>query len=90
MTWIGGTVEKEATFRDTGGDLANPLSVTGIARKPTGATTAATVNNTATGKYDVLFPDVDVVGMWYYRIVGAGNDVDAVVEGSFRVRRSSI
>lgn len=90
MTWIGGTVEKEVSFLDTTGAAANPASVTATAKKPDGTHQDGTVSNTSTGHYDVLFEDTDVVGMWYYRITGSGNDVDAVVEGSFRVRASSV
>lgn len=85
----GSVVEKEATFRDTDGALANPNTVTATAKKPDDTTEAGTVINTGTGTYDILF-DTDQAGLWYYRIVGEGNSTDVIVEGSFCVKASSV
>jgi hypothetical protein len=88
--WIGDTVEKEAVFRDTDGGLANPDTVLGNAKKPSGASVAASlIVNPSLGVFDVLY-DADQSGIWYFRIKGEGNGVNAVVEGSFCVRESSV
>lgn len=90
MAWIGGTIEREVTFRDTNGTLADPSTVTATAKDPSGNSTPAdTIINVSTGVYDVLWIG-DEAGLWFYRIVGTGNGVDAVYEGSFCVKASSV
>ena len=90
MVFIGGTVEREVTFRDTDGNLANPSTVTATAKDPSGnATPADTITNISTGVYDILWVG-DEAGLWFYRIVGSGGGVDAVYEGSFCVKASSV
>lgn len=87
--YVGSVVEKEATFRDTDGNLANPTTVTATVKKPDATTAAGTVNNVSTGQYDVLF-DADQAGLWFYRINGEGNNTDTIFEGSFCVKASSV
>ncbi len=90
MTWIGGTIEKQVTFRDTNGDLADPTVVNGNAKNPDGVSVvASSILNPSVGVYDVLY-NGNVAGLWYYRIEGEGGGVDAVIEGSFCVRESSV
>ncbi len=88
--WLGDTVENEVTFRSTAGVIADPTSVVGVAKRPSGSTLAAVITNPSTGKYDIVFTPVDEVGIWFYRVVGSGANADAVVESSFHVRASSI
>ncbi len=86
----GTTVEKEITWKDTDGDLADPDTVTATAKDPNGgAITADSVLNPSVGISDVLYADV-IPGLYFYRVVGAGNGVDAVVEGTFCVKASSV
>ncbi len=86
----GSTVEKEITWRNTDGDLADPTTVTGTAKDPNGgAITADSILNPGVGISDVLYDNV-IPGLYFYRVVGAGNGVDAVVEGTFCVKASSV
>lgn len=87
--YIGDTVEKQVTFRNTDGALANPSVVNANAKDPTGASRTGSTSNQSTGVWDALY-DADVVGIWFYRIEGEGNEVNTVVEGSFCVKGSSV
>jgi hypothetical protein len=90
MTYIGANVEQQVTFRNTSGALANPTVVNGNAKRPNGTSVAAvSVTNVSTGIYDVIYT-ADLAGLWFYRIEGEGNNVNAVTEGSFCVLASSV
>lgn len=87
--YLGDTIVKEVTFRDINGNLANPAVVNANAKNPLGQSIAGTETNLSVGKWAALY-DGNVVGVWYYRVEGEGNNVDTVVEGSFCVRESSV
>lgn len=85
----GDTVRITAAFLDVDGNLANPTTVTVTVKAPDLTETTPTATNIGTGRYRALV-DGDQAGIWYYRVVGVGNDSDAAQEGSFCVEPTSL
>lgn len=89
MAIIGETVERQVIFRDLDGNLADPVVVNANAKKPNGTSVVGSVRRQSLGVWDGLFT-ADLAGLWFFRIEGEGGSVNAVVEGSFCVQRSSV
>ena len=85
----GDTVVINAVFVDIGGAPANPATVDVTVKAPDGTLTTPTATNIGVGQYRAV-TDGTEPGIWYYRVVGVGNDSDATAEGSFCVEASSI
>jgi hypothetical protein len=79
-------------FRDAGGELVDPATVTFKVKKPGGSITTYTYGldvelvKDAVGKYRVEV-DVDISGTWFYRFEGTGAAKSAG-ESEFIVKRS--
>jgi hypothetical protein len=86
--YVGGTEVVTATFRDSAGALADPTSVTVTIEDPDGNQAAGVAVNQSVGIYTV---DVtcDDAGYWFVRVVGTGNNVDAISETTVCCKGSS-
>lgn len=82
-------MKRQVVFRNTSGALADPTAVNANAKDPLGNSRVGTTVQQSLGIWDALFA-ADVAGLWFYRVEGEGNSVDAVVEGSFCVQESSV
>lgn len=89
MSYLGAVINRQITFYNIAGNIADPAVVNANAKRPNGTSVLGSVVKQSVGVYDALFTG-DMVGLWFFRIEGEGNNVDAVTEGSFCVRESSV
>jgi len=86
---VGDTVDVIAVFHNAAGNLADPNSVSGIAKYPSGATSALTASMISTGKYN-LPTLLSEEGFTYVRVTASGNDLDSAAEITLCAVASSI
>ena len=81
---VGDQPRITGTFRDLAAALADPTTVVGKVKDPSGNITTPTVTKDSTGIYRMDIP-LDEQGRWYYRMEGIGTLI-AASEGSFTAR----
>ena len=81
---VGDLVRISVKFRDLNGALADPTTVTGWYKDPSGNKTTPSVTQDATGSYHMDI-DVDESGVWHYGFKGTGAVV-AAGEDSFEAK----
>lgn len=82
-------------FTDTSGVVTDPATVTLRVQEPDGTTTTYQYGGSpalfkeTTGRYylDLL---LDAEGLWSFRLVGAGTQVQTAAEGQLHVRKSLV
>ena len=86
--YVGGTEVVTATFRNSAGALADPITATVTIEDPDGNQAAGVATNQSVGVWTVPVT-CDEAGYWFVRVVGAGNDVDAISETTVCCKGSS-
>lgn len=84
---VGDRVRVAISFKNDQGNPADPTTVTGKYKDPSGNVTTASVSNPTVGEYHFDI-DVDESGEWRYRAEGTGTVV-AAGEGRLVVRASA-
>lgn len=82
-------------FTDTSGVVTDPTTITLTVKEPDGTATIYQYSGNpalfkeTTGRYyrDVL---LDAPGLWTYRLLGVGTQVQAAAEGQLHVRQSGV